>query len=94
MAPKETSPPHGERTIEVTLRFWTDRIADKEGHVIPGFCWEGCFVSVPSQPSHGIKTTAPMMSNHFGELVSTVQAALDEAGVKVLLSGPVGRKTP
>src|SRR2546423_13594160 len=51
MAVEEKLARHGEKTIRVSVKFWTDDIATKEGHVLPGFCWEGGFVNVEARPS-------------------------------------------
>jgi hypothetical protein len=46
---------HGEKMIEVKLRFWTNDIAEKKGDVIPKHAWSSGVVRVERNDSHGIK---------------------------------------
>lgn len=77
---------HGEKTIRVSVKFWTDGIAAKKNHVVPGHCWEGGFVNVEANPTHELKAGQPVPFNTFEDLVPTVIGVLDDAGVRIILN--------
>jgi len=82
----ERAAKQGEKTIRVSLKFWTDGIASGDGHVVPGYCWEGGFANVESNKTHDLKAGQPVPFNTLDELVPTLVSILDSAGVKVLLN--------
>ncbi len=86
MVVEEKAAKHGEKTIRVSVKFWTDDIATKEGHVLPGYCWEGGFVNVEANPTHGLKASQPVPFNTLDELVPILISALDDAGVNILFN--------
>ena len=77
---------HGEKMIQVSVKFWTDGIASEEGHVLPGYCWEGGFVNVEANATHSLKATQPIPFNTLDELVPILISALDDAGVNILFN--------
>lgn len=80
MSPKAV---HGEKTIEVKLRFWTNNIAETEGDIEPGHCWAFGAVIVPKNSSHGIGGGEPV---HFGSLMkmaAAIEQAMIDAGITV-----------
>ncbi len=82
----EKAAKHGEKTIRVSVKFWTDGIASKDGHVIPGYCWEGGFVNVEANPTHELKATQPVPFNTLDELIPIMISVLDDAGVHILFN--------
>ena len=86
MAVEEKAAKHGEKTIRVSVKFWTDDMATKAGHVPPGFCWEGGFVNVEANPTQGLKASQLVPFNTLDELVPILISALDDAGVKILFN--------
>jgi len=42
---------HGDKMIEVKLRFWTNNLADEPGKVIPKHAWEGGVVRIERNDS-------------------------------------------
>lgn len=84
---EETNPEHGGRTILVTLRFSTDGIAEKEGHIIPGFCNEMGFVNIPKEGNeeHYLKPLGtPVPFGTLDDLPAAVAEALYRADAAVL----------
>ena len=75
----------GERTIEVSIRFWTNDIADTSGHIRPGHCWAQGMVSVPVNSSHGIESTESIPFNSIMSLSHVIGQALTNAGVRLHL---------
>jgi hypothetical protein len=72
---------HGEKMIEIKLRFWTNNIAEEEGKVIPKHGWTTGIVRVEANRSHGIESGAPQTFNSLLEIGLAVEKALVEAGV-------------
>lgn len=50
---------HGQKMIEVKLRFWTNDIADQAGKIVAKHAWPSGVVRVESNKSHGIVPTSP-----------------------------------
>ena len=82
----EKSAPVGERTIEVRLRFWTDGIASKDGHLLTGFCWEYGKAYVIANPTHGLKAGDQIDFKNLSDLPQAVARALESAGVKAIVA--------
>ena len=76
---------HGERTIEVRIRFWTNDLAGEKGHIIPKHGWTSGQVLLPSNPSHGITSSEAVMFNSFAELPSKIEELLIANGIKLHL---------
>jgi hypothetical protein len=45
----------GDKTIEVTVRFWTDDITEDPGKILPKHAWTSGMVRMKENESHGIK---------------------------------------
>ncbi len=46
---------HGQKTIEVTLRFWTNDIAEGEGKIQPKECWDAGTLNLSTNRLHNIE---------------------------------------
>jgi hypothetical protein len=53
---------HGEKMIEIRVRFWTDQIAPK-GSVIPKHAWTSGIVRMAKNKAHGITPKHPKPFN-------------------------------
>ena len=88
---EESNPPPGGRTILVTLRFSTSEIADREGHILPGFCADMGWANVPKEGNevHNLKgLPAPVVFGSIEELPWAVGEALRQAEAVVVRSRP------
>ena len=74
---------HGEKTIEVKLRFFTDNIADTKGHVLPKHCWPVGMATMPKNDSHGIRNVKNHPFHSLAEVSSVVEEILADAGITV-----------
>ena len=74
---------HGEKMIEVKIRFWTNDIADEKDHVIPGHCWSKGVVSVPGNQSHGIRRVDPIHFHSLLDLPHVIEQVMSSAGIRV-----------
>ena len=45
---------HGEKMIEVKLRFWTNGLADEDGKVTPKHAWSAGVVRLERNGTHNI----------------------------------------
>jgi hypothetical protein len=83
---------HGEKMITLDVKFWTNNIAEQDGHVVPKHGWTWGVVRVQSNPSHGIKTNGQYKHFHtMCEIGPAIEAARAEADV-VLHANPTMKK--
>ena len=74
---------HGQKMIEVKVRFWTDDIAETEGHVVAKNAWTAGVVRIGTHASHGIKPERPVPSNSMGEIPAALEKVLIQHGIKL-----------
>ena len=74
---------HGERTIEVKIRFWTNDIAGGQGKVLPKHAWAGGVVRMERNASHGIVPGAPLPFHSLLDITSVVEKALIQHGIQL-----------
>ncbi|HEX4146208.1 MAG TPA: hypothetical protein VHY91_22090 [Pirellulales bacterium] len=72
---------HGEKMIEVRVRFWTDSIAPEKGALIPKHAWDTGTVDMPKNESHGITAGDTRPFNSILELQAVIADVLAEHGV-------------
>ncbi len=51
----EKKVPHGQKMIEVRLRFWTNAIAKKKDHIVPKHCWDHGTLYLIENEGHEVK---------------------------------------
>jgi hypothetical protein len=71
---------HGQKMIEVKLRFWTDSIAEK-GKILPKHAWTSGVVRIERNAAHGIQPAAPKPFNSLLEIGKAIEDVLVEHGV-------------
>lgn len=76
--PREAA--HGEKMIEVRVRFWTNDLAEG-GRILPKHAWSSGAVYLRTNPSHGITSQEAVMFNSLAELPEAIQGALANGGV-------------
>ena len=69
--PKEAA--HGQRMIQIHVNFWTDKIADELGQIIPKHAWAYGKVYLIANRSHGIKSSSPVDFNSLMELPAKIE---------------------
>lgn len=74
---------HGQRMIEIKLRFWTNDIASEKGHVVPKHAWASGVARIERNDSHGIKPADPVPFNSIMEIGSAVEEVLVAHGIKL-----------
>ena len=87
---EEIEAPHGEKMIEVRLRFFTNEIAVGEGNVIPKHAWAHGTVTMERNPTHGI---VPSRTAHYFysllDIGAAIEATLIDHGVVLHVSKPM-----
>ena len=74
---------HGQRMIEVKLRFWTNDIASEKGHVVPKHAWASGVARIERNEAHGIKPADPVPFNSIMEIGTAVEQVLVAHGIKL-----------
>jgi hypothetical protein len=72
---------HGEKMIEVKLRFWTNKIAPAKGSVLPKHAWASGVVRMEGNKSHGIKPKAPAPFHSLLDVSAVIEKVLIAHGV-------------
>ena len=74
---------HGEKMVEVRVRFWTNDIADDKGKVVPKHAWSGGVVRTERNEAHGIVPKPPIVFNSLGHLPDAIERCLIANGIKL-----------
>ena len=72
---------HGQKMIEVKIRFFTDHIADEKGRILPKHAWTSGIVRMQSNKSHGIVPENPLPFDSLMNIPSAVEKVLINHGV-------------
>ena len=72
---------HGEKMIEVKVRFWTNGIAEGEGMILPGHAWSAGVVRMERNESHGIVPESPVPFHSLMHLPAVIEDVLISHGV-------------
>lgn len=78
---------HGEKMVEVRLRFWTDEIAEAKGEIIPKHAWGAGMVNIERNAAHGLIPQKWLAFNSMSEIPAVIEKCLIENGIKVISSG-------
>ena len=74
---------HGQKMIEVKLRFWTNDIADAKGKIIPKHAWTSGVVRVEKNRSHGIVPGRPIPFHSLLDIGRAVEKCLIDHDIKL-----------
>ncbi|MCK4456298.1 MAG: hypothetical protein KAW39_01005 [Thermoplasmata archaeon] len=80
---KDKKPRYGEKTIELTVRFWTNDISRKENHIVPRVCWEHGMITLKKNESHGLAVKRKPFKS-IAHLSRAVEELLKASNVEVL----------
>ena len=73
---------HGEKMIEVKVRFWTDAIGGAN-QIRPKHGWGSGVVRIAGNKSHGIKPGRPRPFNSMLEIGAVIERVLIEHGIVI-----------
>ena len=69
---------HGEKMIEVKLRFWTNDISNEKGTIIKKHAWSSGVVRIAGNKSHGIVPSGPLPFHSLLDVGSVIEKVLIE----------------
>lgn len=72
---------HGEKMIEVKVRFWTNKLSGAQGKVLPKNAWTAGVVRMEPNKSHGLVPLAPKPFHSLLDLGAVVEKTLIEHGI-------------
>jgi hypothetical protein len=72
---------HGEKMIELRIRFWTNGIAEEKGKIIPKHAWSGGMVRMEPNKAHGITSGEPVPFNSLMELTAVIEDVVIKNGI-------------
>jgi hypothetical protein len=72
---------HGEKMIEVKVRFWTDDLAGSHDKVIPKHAWTAGVIRIERNGSHGIVPGKPITFNSLLDMGSAIEKVLKNQGI-------------
>ena len=67
---------HGQKMIEVKLRFWTNDIATGEGKIVPKHAWSAGVVRIEKNKAHGITPGKPLPFHSLLDIGAVVEKCL------------------
>jgi hypothetical protein len=82
---------HGDKMIELRVRFFTNGIARAKGKIVMKNAWDGGFVAMDSNESHGISPKPPKPFNSILQLQAVIADVLTDHSI-VLHRGQKLRK--
>ena len=74
---------HGEKMIEVKLRFFTNDLADEPGKVLPKHAWEAGVVRIERNDSHGLAPSSPIIFHSLLDVGAAIEKVLIQHRVKL-----------
>lgn len=83
---------HGQKMIEVSVRFWTDDLS-KRGTVIQKHAWTSGVVRVQANKAHGITSSRPKTFNSLLDLGKAIEQTLLDNGIVLHMSRSMKRYT-
>jgi hypothetical protein len=72
---------HGQKMIEIKLRFWTNNIAEGKNKIIPKDAWAAGVVRIESNRSHGITPSGPIPFYSTIDVGRAIEKCLIDHGV-------------
>lgn len=80
---------HGEKMIEIRLRFWTNDISEENGKVIPQHAWTSGMARMAANKAHGIESGSAVGFESLLEVGSAIETLLIAHGIKLHRSPPM-----
>ena len=78
---EEKEAAHGQKMIEVKVRFWTNDIANDKGKIIPKHAWSSGVVRMEGNKSHGIIPDKPLPFHSLMDLSAVIEKVLINHGI-------------
>ena len=91
---EEKEAKHGEKMIEVKIRFWTNKIAEGKDKIKPKNAWTAGVVRMRRNDLHGIKPGSPLPFGSLMHLGAVVEKCLIKHSITLHTQGKVLHKMP
>jgi len=72
---------HGQKMIEVKIRFWTNDIAEGKNKIIPKNAWSSGVVRIGPNKAHGITAGRPKPFDSLMDVSSIIEKVLIENNI-------------
>ena len=72
---------HGEKMIEIKVRFWTNDISATSGKVLPKHAWTAGIIRIAKNESHNIKPKHPKVFHTLMDIGAVIETVLIEHGI-------------
>jgi hypothetical protein len=89
--PKAAPARHGEKMLEVKVRFFTNAISGKPGTVIPAHGMTKGFVRMDHNEAHGIRGGRPRPFNSLMEIPAAIEQVLIDNRVQLYAAAKTGK---
>lgn len=90
--PIERKANHGEKMIEVRVRFWTDEITNTPQVIVPKHAWDYGYVEIAANTSHGLQQSGSSVKfNSVLELPQAIADLLVQEGVHLHIGAKLGK---
>jgi hypothetical protein len=83
MTIEEIEAPHGDKTVEITIRFWTDQLADEKGKLLPKHINNSGKIRMSANKTHGIPSEEAMIFDSITELPAKIEELLEHHKIVV-----------
>lgn len=80
---EEVAVGHGERMIEVKLRFWTNDIAETPNLICRKHAWTSGIARINKNVAHGIKGSDPVPFHSLLDVGRAIEKAMIQAGISL-----------
>lgn len=74
---------HGEKMIEIKVRFWTNKLSDQKDSVVPKHCWDSGVVRITPNKSHEIKAHKPIPFRSLADIPRAIEDCITQAGLTI-----------
>jgi hypothetical protein len=81
LSPEQREAQHGERMIEVKIRFWTNDLAQGDGMIRPKHAWSSGVVRMERNKSHGIVPQNPAPFHSLMDVSGVIEEVLLAHGI-------------
>jgi hypothetical protein len=72
---------HGEKMIEIKVRFWTNDISDEKDSIVPKHAWTSGVVRIERNKSHSIQPSQPVPFHSLLDVGSVIEKVLIDHGI-------------
>jgi hypothetical protein len=83
MTIEEIEAPYGTKTLEITIKFWTDGLAETEDKILPKHMHNSGTIRLAANKTHGIPGEKPTPFGSITELPAKIEQLLEHHKIVV-----------